>query len=147
MLFAVGDLVWIALIGCGQAVLIMIGSIVSVIVQKWEAKKVAKNVEEVKEKLEQTNIQAQKETNEVKSILEENNHLTKKDTHALKAIVTDTFHLVNSQMRAQLKLTADLSRWKADSTPDNLVHAEAARLAEQKLEEHDAQQQRIDAAK
>jgi len=55
-----------------------------------------------------------------------------------------THDLVNSQYGVQLRLGAELSRWKADKEPtkENLA---AAKLAEKLFHDHEAKQAKVDA--
>lgn len=54
-----------------------------------------------------------------------------------------THTLVNSNMGAQLKLGAELARWKADREPTQ-QNKDAADLAEQRLKEHEGKQAIVD---
>ena len=63
-------------------------------------------------------------------------------------VTHDTHTLVNSNMGEQLQLGADLSRWKANQTkgtPDEEVNERAAKLAEEKLRDHQVKQAKVDA--
>lgn len=54
-----------------------------------------------------------------------------------------THTLVNSNFGAQLKLGAELSRWKANQT-GKAEHLEAADIAEKLLQEHEKKQSVVD---
>lgn len=71
-------------------------------------------------------------------------HRNSKKLNAIAATGEKTHTLVNSGWGVQLKLGADLSRWKADRepTPENV---KAAELAEKTLLDHDAKQAVVDA--
>ncbi len=86
-------------------------------------------------KINKQGVKAAEGAAEVKQTLKENTDVTR-DTHTL----------VNSNMGEQLKLTAELSRWKADQT-GNPEHIRSAELAETKLREHEAKQANVDATK
>jgi hypothetical protein len=74
---------------------------------------------------------------------ERDKKVTAKKLGEMSAVADDTHKLVNSNMGEQLRLNADLSRWKANQTKlgeDERV----ALLAEKKLQEHEAKQRRVD---
>lgn len=65
----------------------------------------------------------------------------------IQTVNRDTHTLVNSSRGVQLKLNADLSRWKSDQKPDNEEFAADAIAAERLYAEHEAQQAKVDKAK
>ena len=101
-----------------------------------EVEKVAKKAEEVKTALEEGAIERQHNAEEVKKALQATN---KTQDQKLSSIHT----LVNSNMGAQLKISAIALRRVADLTkhPNDVA---AADVAEKLLDEHEAKQATVD---
>lgn len=87
----------------------------------------SRHVEDVKDALKQSTVAASVKADEGLKIA--------KDTHTL----------VNSNMGVQLRLNAELSRWKADQT-GLAEDARAADVAEQMIREHESKQRLVDDA-
>jgi len=137
---------WAIVIG---AVFIGITQIVSMILAylREQAKMVrdmavAKKVEEVKDQAEQ----AAEQVKEVKTALEETTSATSEKLDKIAETSDKTHTLVNSNMGVQLKLNAELSRWKADQTKDKSDEA-AAIQAEHMFREHEGKQATVDAGR
>lgn len=62
----------------------------------------------------------------------------------VQRVGVDTHTLVNSNMHVQLKLNAELTRWKANQTGDE-ADERAAQTAQRMLSEHEAKQAIVDA--
>jgi len=91
----------------------------------------------------QDRVLSNKKVSQVASDLEHSTTATDKKLDALAIVAEATHTLVNSNMAVQLKLTAELSRWKADQTNDP-EHILAAEHAERLLKEHEHKQALVD---
>jgi len=80
---------------------------------------------------------------EVKVDLAKNNEAQAEKLIKIEETGEKVHTLVNSNMGVQLKLSAELSRWKADQTNDPQFEADA-KLAESRLREHEAKQALVD---
>lgn len=106
---------------------IIVGAIVTIQVTQINAKATA----------------AAKEVKEVKQTLSEATTATDTKLEELAVTADATHTLVNSNMGVQLRLNAELSRWKALQT-GKPADAEAADLAEKLLREHELKQADVD---
>lgn len=79
----------------------------------------------------------------VKETLDESTKRTDTKLDGLAGVANSTHILVNNNMAIQLKLNAELSRWKATQTgkPED---EKAALLAERLVAEHEAKQKTVD---
>jgi hypothetical protein len=87
---------------------------------------------------------AAKEAQEVKANLKETAGATGQKLDDIAKVGEKNHVLLNSNMGAALKLTAELSRWKADQTKADEDET-AARVAEQNYREHLGKQATVDA--
>lgn len=107
--------------------------------QKIAAEKAGVKVEEVRK----TAAVAAEAVEDVKTTLKETKSATDEKLEELADIAAATHVLVNSAMGAQLKLNAETSRFKADTTK-NPIDIAAAELAEHTLADHVAKQRAVD---
>ncbi len=87
---------------------------------------------------------AAKKVEQVKIELESHNGVIAAALEDITKTAHDTHTLVNSNMAVQLKLNAELSRWKADQEPDNKAFKDAADKAERMYSDHVSRQSQVD---
>lgn len=84
-----------------------------------------------------------RKTSMVAEKLEQNDAKTEKTLEQLSKVTIDTHVLVNSAMGKQLHLGAELARWKANQTKND-IDEKAALEAERLLMEHITKQNTVD---
>lgn len=89
---------------------------------------------------------AELKVEQVKKTLETSTHQHVEKLEEVAQVTKATHTLVNSNMGIQLKMNAELARWKADHT-SNPKYEQEALLAEKALEEHLEKQKIVDANK
>lgn len=172
MLFAVGDIVWQALIA---AVVVLVQAYMTERNRRaaaQDAKEAAVKVEEVKKTTEKESAKTSVKLESVKEALQETSTATDKkldgmvaEQEGMKRVQNATHVLVNSNMGVQLKLNAVVTRRLASMTKDALAVAVrdnasldtidilkqdvtntgiAADLAEHMLVEHESKQRTVD---
>ena len=87
--------------------------------------------------------EAAEKVKEVKSDLKISSDKQDEKMIVLSKVADATHILVNNNMAIQLKLNAELSRWKANETK-NKADIQAADRAEQSLKEHEMKQNIVD---
>lgn len=100
-----------------------------------QQQRVAVKAEEVADKVEQ-----------VQTVLQMTDAETRIKLNSLVKVADDTHTLVNNNMAIQLRLNAELSKWKADQTK-KVEDIEAATMAEKLYTEHEGKQRVVDARK
>ncbi len=122
-----------------------VANVVLQVLAKIEATKVAAQAREDAGKAQQSAKLAAREAAEVKVALVDTTAVYSQKLDAISQ-TTDSVHvLVNNNMEVQLRLNAELSRWKASQTGMR-ADMEAATLAEKLLKEHMAKQATVDKA-
>jgi hypothetical protein len=85
------------------------------------------------------------EVRQVKRTLDQTTAVQSRQLGDLADVAAATHVLVNNNMAVQLKLNAELSRWKAEQTRDP-ADARAAEAAERLYREHEVKQAAVDRA-
>lgn len=128
MLLALSDPVMIALIALINGVT---GGVISIVLAILN-RRVEKKADLAASKVEQVRVD-----------LQATDSATAEKLASLAAVTNETHTLVNSNMEVQLKLNAELSRWKADQT-GQAKDAEAAEKAEALFKSHQGKQADVD---
>jgi hypothetical protein len=132
-ILAVSDEVWLSAIAAIVTVVTMANTLVlSIMAQR------------TKNAVVQTAANAAVAVREVKTTLQDNTTKVDDKLDGLTRLAEATHVLVNSAMGAQLKLNAETSRFKADTTGDPIDIA-AAELAEHTWADHVLKQKAVDA--
>ncbi len=126
MLFAVSDVVW-------QALIAAVVTIILAVMQRRTQNMVQRTADDASAKVDQVKADLNTSTAEKNAKLDNLTQLSEK-THAL----------VNSAMGAQLRLTAETARAKAEVTKDP-IDMVAAGTAERLYKEHQVKQAKADA--
>ena len=134
-ILAVTDVVWQALIAAFVTLALA-----------WMAQRTKKAVEKGAEESKEAAGAAAGKVEDVKQTLDESTTATTAKLSQLEHIATSTHTLVNSNMSAQLKISAVALHRIAELTkhPDDIA---AADLAAKNLSEHDAKQRIVDQGK
>jgi hypothetical protein len=128
----VSDVVWQALIAAA----------VTLILARMQ-RDTKKAVKEAGDEATASADAARVRTEEVRRVLSTTTQATGEKLDGLAKVAKDTHTLVNNNMGVQLRLNAELSRWKADQTkhPEDAAAADAA---ERLYAEHVAKQAVVD---
>lgn len=132
------------------AIAISVGFIAQIVLQvmaKMEANRIAKQLRADTDAVATRAKIAAIKVEDVRNTLVVTTDITTEKLDKLAKVTDDVHTLVNSNMGVQLRLNAELSRWKADNSKGDKLAEDAAIEAEKAYRDHMAKQHEVDSLK